>query len=74
MSAPIKQKFIDSVVQKMAIDRDPNTVAQDTYYQCVNTTPVQSSHVTPDFVHDRLFKTNKVCCFTRRYVLSSIEW
>ncbi len=74
MSAPIKQKFTNSVVQKMAIDRDPNTAAQDKYYQCVKTSAAQSLHATPDSVHDHLLKINKVCCFARRCVLSSMEW
>ena len=50
-----------SVVQRMAIDQDPNTAAEDKYYQCVKTTAVQSCHVTPDAVYDHLMRTNKVC-------------
>ncbi|KAF8326158.1 heme peroxidase, partial [Amanita rubescens] len=45
--------------QRMAIELDPNTAAPDKYYQCVKTAAVQNFHVTPDFVHDQLFKTNK---------------
>ena len=73
MFPPIMQKFTDFVVQRMSIDRDPNTAAQDQYYQCVKTTASQTVYVTPDVVHDQLLKTNKVCYSNRRCVLSSLE-
>lgn len=74
MSAHINQKFTNSVVQRMAIDQDPNTTDQNKYCQCVKSTGIQRSLVTPDAVYDHLMKTNKVCWFTRRCVLSSMEW
>ena len=60
-TSDINRKFTNSVVHKMTIDLGPNTADRDTYYQCVKTTSVQSSHVTPDAVHDHLMKANKVC-------------
>jgi len=57
----------------MTIREDPNTVAQDRYYKCVNGFIAQSFDVTPEFVHDHLSKTVKVCVLFVDSGLSSMK-